>query len=116
MHPSKAVVGRGELHPDGVCRVVGKLTDVGHHYVLVLVDGKRVDRQMRDIFFRLLTDEHDGVALHHEVVAIGVVMGGGEGYGIHLALSVVGALGKRARHARLVRIAACQRYRSYKQE
>ena len=41
---------------------------------------------MREILFRLLSDEHNRVALDHKIVAIRVMMSGGKGDGIDLML------------------------------
>ena len=71
--PTELRILRGNLHPDGINRVVGHHAEVGHDEVTAFLDDERVGHQVAGEFLGLLPKQVDRVGLHHEIVVEGIV-------------------------------------------
>ena len=74
--PAKGELIAGHLHPNTILFVGGQYADVGHSQMVVPVNGKRIGGHLAEHLFRLLTDQEQGIALHHEVEVLVVMMMG----------------------------------------
>ena len=79
-HPPDGELVTCHLDPHGVDAVLRNDIDVGHHQAVVRLDEQRV---------ALVGNERQRVGIHHEIVALGVMMGGGEGNAVNLLLRQV---------------------------
>ena len=93
----------GHLHPHGVDGVGRHRANIGHHEMVAVMEDHGIDHRehrhrlvarhhfrREDIghrhHLRLLLQNFQGVAAHHEIVALGVVVSGVERDGIELPL------------------------------
>ena len=71
--PAKLGILRSNLHPNGINRVVGHHSEVGHDEMAAFRHHKRVGHQVAREFLGLLPKQVDGVGLHHEIIIDGIV-------------------------------------------
>ena len=89
VYPSKLILLGSQLHPHGVDGVLRYHTNIRHHQQAVLLHGEGINLKMVDVLLRLLLDEHQGVGCHHEIILIGIMMGGREGDGVELLVAIL---------------------------
>ena len=86
--PAEGFLIACQLHPHRVYGVGWQHTYVCHYQVVVPIHHHRVGVEVAEQFFGLLAEEHERIALHHEVVVVGVVVFVVERDRVALALAV----------------------------
>ena len=74
VNPAQRELVARHLHPHGVDGVGRNGHDVGHHHHILLEDMKRIDGHIDDGLSRQLLDDGQGVGMHLEIEALGVMV------------------------------------------